>query len=96
VSGIDDQGVVAEAGAAFGEEDAFVAGGARLFDGILHVPRGDELALLDVDGAAGLACGDEQVGLAAEEGRNLQHVDGFGGDFAVAGLVDVGEDGKAG
>ena len=93
---IDDQIVVAEAGAALGEEDALVAGGADLFDGVAHVPGGDELAFLDVDGAAGFAGGDEQIGLAAEEGGNLEDVDGFGGDFAVGGLVDVGEDGKAG
>ena len=32
----------------------------------------DELAFLDVDGAAGLGGGDEEVGLAAEEGGDLQ------------------------
>ena len=35
--------------------------------------------------------GHQQIGLAAKEGGNLQHVDGFGGDFAVGGLVYVGE-----
>ena len=93
---IDDQVVVAEAGAALGEEDALVAGGADFLDGVIHVPGGDELAFLDVDGAAGFAGGDEQVGLAAEEGGDLEDVDGFGGDLAVGGLVDVGEDGQAG
>ena len=43
-----------------------------------------------------LAGGDEQVGLAAEEGGNLEDIDGFGGDFAMGGLVHVGEDGQAG
>ena len=93
---IDDQIVVAEAGAALGEKDAPVAGGANFFDGVGHVPGGDELALLNIDGAPGFSGGDEQVGLAAEEGGDLEDVDGFGGDFAVGGLVDVGEDGKAG
>ena len=46
-----------------------------LLDGVAHVPGGDELALLDVDGAAGFAGGDEQVGLAAEEGGDLEDVD---------------------
>src|SRR5271157_5275770 len=83
---VDDEVVVAEARAALGEEDALVAGGADLFDRVRHVPGRDELAFLDVDGAAGAAGGDEQVSLAAEEGRDLQDVDGFGGDRAVGGL----------
>jgi hypothetical protein len=60
---------------------------------------GDELALLDVDGAVvglgGLGGGDEEIGLATEEGGDLHDVDGFGGDAAVFGGVDVGEDGEA-
>ncbi len=61
-----------------------------------HIPWGDELALLDVDGSAGFACGDEQIGLAAKESRNLEDVDSFGGDRAVGRLVYVSEDGEAG
>ncbi len=60
-----------------------------------HVPGGDELAFLDVDGAPGFAGCDEQVSLAAEERRNLEHIDSFSGDFAVGRLVNVGQDGKA-
>ena len=80
---IDDEVVVAEGGAALGEEDALVAGGANFLDAVAHVPGRDELAFLDVDGAAGFAGGDEQVGLTAEERGNLEDIDGFGGDFAV-------------
>ena len=61
-----------------------------------HVPRGDELTLFHVDGAAGAARGDEEVGLAAEEGGDLEDVGAFRGDVAVGWLVDVGEDGEAG
>ena len=93
---IDYQVVVAEAGAALGEKDALVAGGANFFYGVGHVPRGDELALLYIDGAPGFSGGDEQVGLPAKEGWDLEDVYGFGCDFALAGLVDIGEDGKAG
>jgi hypothetical protein len=50
---------------------------------------------LDVDGAAGAAGGDEEVGLAAEEGWDLQDVGTFCGDFAMRGLVHVGQDGQA-
>ncbi len=58
-----------------------------------HVPRGNELAFFDVNGAAGLSGGDEQVGLAAKESGNLENVDSFSGDFAMGRLVHVGEDG---
>ena len=67
---------------------------AIFLDGVFHVVRSDELALLHVDGAAGFSGGDEQVGLAAEEGGNLEDVAGFGDGGAVRGLVHVGEDGK--
>ena len=60
-----------------------------------HVPWRDELALLDVDGAAGFAGGHQQIGLAAEKGGNLEDVDGFGGDLAMAGLMDISEDRQA-
>ena len=79
------------------------AGFADLFDGVAHVPGGDELALFDVDGAVGrgggLGGGDEEVGLAAEEGGDLEHgVDGAEAIGELGGLlggVDVGEDRKA-
>ncbi len=93
---VDDEVVVAEAGTALGEGDAGVAGVANLFDGVAHVEGGDELALLDVDGSASLGGGDEEVGLAAEEGRDLEDVDGFAYGAAILGGVDVGEDGEAG
>jgi len=93
---IDDEIVVAEAGTAFGEEDARIACGADLVDAVAHVPGRDELAFFDVDGAAGAAGGDEEVGLAAEKCGNLENVDGFGGNFAVGGLVNIREYGKTG
>jgi len=93
---IDHQRVVAEAGAALGEKDAVVARGAHLFNRMRHVPWGDELTLLYVDGTAGFAGGYQEIGLPAEERGNLKHIDGLGGNFAVAWLVHVGEDGNAG
>ena len=53
------------------------------------------MALLDVDGATGFTCGDEQVGLTTQKRGNLEDVDSFSGNFAVGRLVDVGEDGNA-
>ena len=75
---VDDEVVVAEAGAALGDEHARVAGVDHLGDRVLHVVGREELTLLDVDDPAGLGRGDEQIGLPAEERGNLQHV----GDLA--------------
>ena len=61
----------------------------------MDVVRRHELALLDVDDAAGAAGGQQQVGLAAEERRDLQDVGHLGGRLGLRRLVDVGEDGKA-
>jgi hypothetical protein len=44
----------------------------------LHVPRRHELALLDVHDLAGLGRGAHEVGLAAQERRDLQHVGDLG------------------
>ena len=52
-----------------------VAGAGELGDHVRHVPRREELALLHVDGAAGLRRPRPEIGLAAEERRDLQHVD---------------------
>ncbi len=93
---VDDEVVVAEAGAAFGEGDAGVAGVADFLDSVAHVEWGYELALFDIDGFACFCGGDEEVGLATEEGGDLEYVDGFADGGAVLGGVDVGEDWEAG
>ena len=58
---------------------------------MLHVPGREKLALLDVDRAPGARRGDQQIGLAAEEGGDLQHVDRLRRDRALRALVHVGE-----
>ncbi len=63
-----------------------------LLDGVLHVPGRDELSLLDVDHALAHGGGDDQVGLAAEEGGDLQDVGDLGDRGDVSGFVHVGED----
>ena len=88
---VGHQRVVAEADAALAGEDAVGAEALELGGDLLHVPGGQELALLDVDRPAGLGAGAQQVGLAAEEGRDLQHVDHLGHGRALPALVDVGE-----
>ena len=93
---VDDEVVVAEAGAALSQRNPWVAALANLLDGVAHVEGGDKLAFLDVDGTAGFGGGDEEVGLAAEEGGDLEDVDGLAYGGTVLGGVDVGEDGEAG
>lgn len=42
-----------------------------------------------------MRCGDQQVGLAAEEGRNLNHVDHLAHGSRLPRLVDVGQQAQA-
>ncbi len=49
---VGDQRVVAEAHAALAQQDVLVAGLGHFLGHVLHVPGRQELALLDVDGAA--------------------------------------------
>jgi len=49
------------------------------------------LALLDVDHASGLTRLDKNIGLAAEERRDLENIRGLGGQRCLRGLVDVRE-----
>ena len=89
---VDDEVIVAEACATFGEDDFGVAGGSDFFGNVAHVPGRKELSLLYVDDATGFGGGDEEIGLAREEGGDLQDVRNFGGGSGLGGVVDVGED----
>ena len=91
---VDDEVIVAEAGAAFGENDLGVAGGSDFFGDVAHVPGRKELRLLYVDDATGFGGGEEEIGLAREEGGDLQDVRDFGGGCGLGCVVDVGEDGE--
>ena len=92
---VDDQVVVAERRSALGQYDVVVPRRRDLLRRVLHVLGGDELALLDVHDFAGPAGRHEQIGLPAEECRNLQDVDCLGGQVRLPRLMDVGQDLKA-
>ena len=92
VAEIDHEIVVSEAVAALGEPHFAGAALACFLYGIHHVAAREELCLLDVDDAARACGGYEQVGLAAEKGRNLEHVAHFAGGLGLPGLVNVGGD----
>src|SRR2546425_6760634 len=107
VSGVEDHGsefahdgqrahvhheiVISEARTALGYEYAVVSGRAAFLDGVAHLPWRDELALLDVYRALGHSGGNDQVGLAAEECRNLQNIHNFGDFWNVLDLVNVSQ-----
>jgi hypothetical protein len=55
-----------------------------------------ELALLDIHRLPGSRTGDHQIGLPAEEGRNLQAIGDLGGGLGLAGLVNVRHHGHVG
>eukprot|EP01137_Pigoraptor_chileana_P021379 Opistho-2@84989 len=93
---VGDERVVAEGDAALADEHVATAGLHQLVDDVLHVPRGHELTLLHVDRTARLRRGDEKVGLAREEGRDLQDVDSLGDFGALIRQVDIGENRQAG
>src|SRR5207249_11393851 len=86
------QVVIAEGRAALAYENVVpTARFARLGHDIGHVFRREELTLLDVDGFARRGDGADEVRLAAEKRRCLQHVDDSG-DFRYFFLgVHVGE-----
>ena len=92
---VDDEIVVAEGGAALGDEVILAAAGAEFGGDVVHVVRREELALLDVDGASAARRGQEEIGLAAKEGRDLEDVDDPRGGPDLRGVVNVGEDGTA-
>ena len=81
---VHHQVVVAEGGAALGEQHPGIAGGDHLFHGVPDIVRRHELALLDVDDAAGAPGGHQQVRLAAQEGGDLQDIGHFGGRLRLA------------
>src|SRR5260370_16899053 len=81
--------VVAEGEAALGQNDASSSGALRFCDYCFHIPRGQELALLDVDRASGFCGCFDEVCLAREQRGDLDHIDDFRGGrgfFRVGGV----------
>ncbi len=82
--------VVAEGDAAFAHEDAiFAAGGDRLVDDVLHLVRRQELSLLYIDRFAGRDHRLNEIGLAAQQCRRLQYVNGSGHCVDFGNLVHI-------
>ena len=84
--------VVPERDTALGKKVTGIARRLDFFGDIDQVPRREELAFLDVDDPAGACGGEDEIGLAAEEGGDLENIDGFAGDLRIRGRVDIGGD----
>ena len=87
---VDHQPPVAEGGAALGHHGRRAARVGDLLDDVGHIPRREELPLLDVDRLARARSGHEEVRLAAEEGGDLEEVDHLRDGRALLGEVDIG------
>ena len=93
---VHDQIVVAEAGSTLREENTAVSRGGNLLDGMLHIPGRNKLAFFYIDGAPRFARGQQQIGLAAQKGRDLQHIGSFCSNFALRRLVHIGQHRQSG
>ena len=93
---VGDQAVVPEREAPFRHQQILVARRARLLHHPLHLAGREELPLLQVHRFARAGDRHDEVGLPAEEGRGLQHVDDGRdlGDLLL--LVHVGQHGEPG
>src|SRR5215471_10668878 len=88
---MSEMSVVAEGNAAFSHEHVGITSAGNLGRHVGHVPGGKELALFDIDSAAGFCGGNQEIGLAAEKCRNLQNINRFRDQRALAWLMHVGE-----
>ena len=84
------QVVVAEIRAAFAQNQFVVTGFFEFFHDVLHLRRAEELGLFNVDDTAGCRHRRHQIGLACQEGGQLQDVAYFRHRRALVGFVHVG------
>jgi len=93
---IVDEAIVAEERSPFGQDDFIVAAGADFFHGIFHFVGGEELTLFYIYRFTSIGTGTKQIGLPAEECRDLKAIDDLGGRGGLVGFVDVGHNRQAG
>jgi len=72
---VADQTIVTEGCTAFDEDDVLVVVVGDFFDDVFHINRGHELSLFDLDAFTCFGGGFEQVGLAAQQGGDLEDVE---------------------
>ena len=74
IAEIDNKIVIAETVAALGEPHIGGTALTGFLDRIAHVGTGEKLGFLDVHGLARLGGSNDEVGLTAEESRNLNDI----------------------
>ena len=94
-AGVDDEVVVAEGVAAFGEDNVVVARGFDFGGDFRHVFGGEELAVLEVDDSARFSGLNHQGRLHAEVGGNLENVHHIGHGSYLVGIMNVREEREA-
>ena len=90
-----DEPTVAEERATLAQQRVATAPGQQFGDGVLHVGGCHELSLLHVDGPTGRRGRQQDVGLPAQEGRNLQHIADLSGRDRLLRKMHVGGHGQA-
>src|SRR6266852_6703082 len=93
---VNDEIVVAEAGAALGDKHVSISNRMRFFNRVDDVSRSDELALLEVDRAPGAGGRLDQVGLPAKKCRDLQNIRNLRHRLRLGYVMDVGEQKRPG
>ena len=88
---IRHQRVVAEAGAPLCQQNPRVPRPGDLGGDVRHIPRRQKLALLHVHDSPGVAGRHQQIGLPAQERRNLQHIHRLGRRRALCRVMHVGQ-----
>jgi len=86
---IGHQVVVTETGTALTHHDVLVAGRFGLVHHVVHVPRAEELAFLDIHRFPGLRYARDEIGLTAKKSRSLEHIHHFGHSADVTVFVHI-------
>ena len=94
-AGVDDEVVVAEGVAAFGQDNVAIAGGFDFGGDFGHVFGREELAVLEVDDSACFSRLNHQGRLHAEVGGNLENVHDVRHGSDLVGVVNVREQREA-
>ena len=86
---IDNQVCVAECRASFGDHNVVISCIGHFLYGKLHGSRRKELAFFDIDNLSCIGGGNQQVGLTAQESRDLEDIDILGGHGCFVCFMDV-------
>src|SRR3954452_9598474 len=92
---VGDEIVVAETESALAHKDLFIAGGFRFIHDVLHFPRRQELALLDVDRLAVRAHVHDEIPLATQTCWGLHYIDNVGNFGERSVYMHIGQNWNA-